>query len=48
MADAHREKLAEFYGQTGAKAVAHAEACEYGRQPSPADLRRLSPFFPGG
>lgn len=51
VADAHREKLAEFYGPAGAKAVVHAEAfevCEYGRQPSPADIRRLFPFFPGG
>jgi LmbE family N-acetylglucosaminyl deacetylase len=51
VADAHREKLAEFYGADGAKRVLHAEAfevCEYGRQPSPAELRRLFPFFPGG
>ena len=51
VADAHREKLAEFYGPDAARRVVHAEAfevCEYGRQPSPAELRRLFPFFPGG
>ncbi len=49
VADAHREKLTEFYGADGAKRVVHAEAfevCEYGRQPTAAELRRLFPFFP--
>jgi LmbE family N-acetylglucosaminyl deacetylase len=49
VADAHREKLAEFYGAAGAKGVVHAEAfevCEYGRQPTAEELRRLFPFFP--
>ncbi|HEX4609052.1 MAG TPA: PIG-L family deacetylase [Urbifossiella sp.] len=49
VADAFREKLAEFYGADGAKRVGHAEAfevCEYGRRPSPDELRRLFPFFP--
>ena len=49
LADAYRDKLAEFYGADGAKAVVHAEAfevCEYGRRPTPDELRRLFPFFP--
>ncbi|MBN9522687.1 PIG-L family deacetylase [bacterium] len=49
VADAYREKLTEFYGADGAKAVVHAEAfevCEYGRRPTPDELRRLFPFFP--
>jgi LmbE family N-acetylglucosaminyl deacetylase len=49
VADAYRGKLAEFYGEAGAKAVTHAEAfevCEYGRRPTPEELQRLFPFFP--
>ena len=49
-ADAHRDELAEWYGQDTASAVEYAEAfeiCEYGRQPSKEELRELFPFFPG-
>jgi hypothetical protein len=40
--------LAKWYGEEAAKAVRCAEAfeiCEYGRQPSPDELRKLFPFF---
>lgn len=49
VAEAYRAKLTDFYGADAAARVAHAEAfevCEYGRQPTPAELRRLFPFFP--
>jgi LmbE family N-acetylglucosaminyl deacetylase len=47
-ADRFREALIHWYGQDKGKAVKFAEAfevCEYGRQPSPEELRRLFPFF---
>lgn len=47
-ANQYRDKLAHLYGKERAAKVEFAEAfevCEYGRQPSPADLRRLFPFF---
>jgi LmbE family N-acetylglucosaminyl deacetylase len=50
VADQFRAKLTELYGAAAAK-VGHAEAfevCEYGRQPTPAEVRRLFPFFPAG
>ena len=43
-----RPKLAEFYGQEKANAIRYAEVfelCEYGRQPGPAELKRLFPVF---
>jgi LmbE family N-acetylglucosaminyl deacetylase len=45
-----RGLLVEFYGEEQAKAVKYAEAfevCEYGRQPSREELKKLFPFFPG-
>jgi LmbE family N-acetylglucosaminyl deacetylase len=48
IADRFREKLTELLGETRGKAVKFAEAfevCEYGTQPSPAELKRLFPFF---
>lgn len=45
-----RDALAEYYGEERAKTVKHAnafEVCEYGRQPSREELKRLFPFFPG-
>jgi LmbE family N-acetylglucosaminyl deacetylase len=48
IADRCREKLVDLYGEDG-KEVRYAEAfqiCEYGRRPSPDDLRKLFPFFP--
>jgi LmbE family N-acetylglucosaminyl deacetylase len=45
-----KEALRKWYG-AGADAVKEAEAfevCEYGHQPTDAELRRLFPFFDGG
>jgi hypothetical protein len=47
-AERFRGKLIEELGADRAKAVTYAEAfelCEYGSQPSDAELRRLFPFF---
>ncbi len=49
VADRCREKLIELYGEEQGKQVRYAEAfeiCEYGRQPTAEELRRLFPFFP--
>ncbi len=46
-ADRYRETLARFYGADRAKNVRYAQAfevCEYGRQPSQEDLKKLMPF----
>ncbi len=46
VAQKYRDKLVELYGQEKAKGIQHAEAfelCEYGRRPSPEELRRLFP-----
>jgi len=43
-----RDSLVEWYGDERGRAVKYAEAfevCEYGHQPSRAELRRLFPFF---
>lgn len=47
-ADRFRQELADWYGAGAAKVTAAEafEICEYGRQPSRDDLRRLFPFFP--
>ena len=48
-ADKYREALVEWYGEEAGQQVQTAEVfevCEYGHQPSRADLRRLFPFFP--
>jgi LmbE family N-acetylglucosaminyl deacetylase len=48
-ADKYREALLEWYGDEAGRAVKTAEVfeiCEYGHQPSPAELRELLPFFP--
>jgi len=47
-ANQYRDKLIELYGAEQARKVRYAEAfevCEYGRQPSAADLRGIFPFF---
>jgi LmbE family N-acetylglucosaminyl deacetylase len=47
-ADRFRETLARWYGVERAKDIKYAEAfeiCEYGRQPTPAEIRQLFPFF---
>ena len=48
-ADRFRETLVKWYGPEQGKAVKYAEAfeiCEYGRRPSPEQIRQLFPFFP--
>ena len=47
-ADAYRKQLADWYGEEAAKKVTFAEAfeiCEYGRQPTQDELRKLFPFY---
>ena len=49
LANRHRDKLIELYGEEIGKKVQYAEAfeiCEYGRQPGRDELRRLFPFLP--
>ena len=44
----HRAALAQWYGEERGKAVKAAEAfeiCEYGRKPTPEEIRQLFPFF---
>lgn len=47
-ADRFREALQGWYGDAGATigAAEAFEICEYGRQPTPDELRELFPFFP--
>ncbi len=48
VADKHREALVKWYGPERGKAAKYAEAfeiCEYGRRPSPEELKKLFPFF---
>jgi N-acetylglucosamine malate deacetylase 1 len=50
-ADRFRPRLVEWYGPQQAAAIKYAEAfeiCEYGRQPSKEEIRRLFPFFGDG
>lgn len=45
----HRTALIRWYGAEKAEQVKYAEAfeiCEYGRQPTEAEIRELFPFFP--
>ncbi len=47
-ADRFRESLIQLYGEERGKTVKYAEAfelCEYGRRPTPAELKQLFPFF---
>ena len=49
IADSSRQKLIELYGADRGKQVRYAEAfeiCEFGRQPTADDIRRLFPFLP--
>lgn len=49
LAEQYRDKLADWYGKDQAAKIANAEAfeiCEYGRQPTKEELRKLFPFFP--
>jgi N-acetylglucosamine malate deacetylase 1 len=48
IANLYRDSLIEWYGQEAGKEIKHAEAyqvCEYGHQPSKAELKKLFPFF---
>ena len=48
-ANQYRSSLLKWYGDDKGSAVKYAEAfeiCEYGSQPSDADIRRLFPFLP--
>lgn len=45
----YRAALIKWYGEEKGNQIQFAEAfeiCEYGRQPSEADIRKLFPFFP--
>jgi len=47
-ANKFRAKLIELYGQEKGQKIGHAEAfelCEYGRRPSPDEIKQLFPFF---
>lgn len=49
IANQYRDKLVEVYGEEAGRQVRYAEAfeiCEYGRRPTPAELRQLFPFLP--
>lgn len=46
-ANTYRDALVKFYGEQRGRKVRYAQAfevCEYGRQPSPDELRKLFPF----
>lgn len=48
VANRHRQKLVEFYGEERGRQARSAEAfeiCEYGARPGVSDLKRLFPFF---
>jgi N-acetylglucosamine malate deacetylase 1 len=48
-ANRFRQELAGWYGKERGDAIKYAEAfeiCEYGRQPSRDDIKKLFPFFP--
>jgi hypothetical protein len=48
VANKHRAALVNWYGEQRGLAAKYAEAfevCEYGRRPSPEELKRLFPFF---
>ncbi len=50
-ADRFRETLIRWYGEDEGKAIKYAEAfeiCEYGRQPTPDEIRQLFPFVLAG
>ena len=46
-ADSYREALVKFYGEERGRKIRYAqgfEVCEYGRQPSGDELKRMFPF----
>ncbi len=47
-AERYRDALTRWYGEAKSKTVKYAEAfeiCEYGKQPTPEEIRRLFPFL---
>lgn len=47
-ADRYRDKLVEFYGEEKGAQIKYVEAfeiCEYGRQPSKDEIKKLFPFY---
>ncbi|WP_395734182.1 PIG-L deacetylase family protein [Prosthecobacter sp.] len=47
-AEKYRDLLVKLYGEEKGKAVKYAETfevCEYGRRPSPAEIKQLFPFY---
>ena len=49
IADKYREAMSKWYSEDQAKKIKYAEAfeiCEYGRQPSTKEIKRLFPFLP--
>jgi LmbE family N-acetylglucosaminyl deacetylase len=49
IANKYRDRLIEIYGPDKGKQIRYAEAfeiCEYGRQPTPQEIRKLFPFLP--
>lgn len=48
-ANQYRNALVRWYGESRANEIKYAEAfeiCEYGHQPTDAEIRKLFPFFP--
>ncbi|MEZ4828767.1 MAG: PIG-L family deacetylase [Bacteroidia bacterium] len=48
IANTYREKLIQLYGEEKGRKIKYAEAfelCQYGRQPTPAELKQLFPGF---
>ena len=46
-ANSYRDTLVKFYGAEQGRKIKYAQAyevCEYGRQPSPEELKKLFPF----
>jgi LmbE family N-acetylglucosaminyl deacetylase len=51
LAEANRETLSTYYGPERARQIQYAqifEICEYGRQPSQQEIRKIFPFFLDG
>ena len=47
-ADRHRDSLTRWYGEAKPITIKYAEAfaiCEYGKQPTPEEIRKLFPFL---
>jgi hypothetical protein len=49
IADKYREAMSKWYSADQAQKIKYAEAfeiCEYGRQPSAKEIKKLFPFLP--